>query len=319
MQSAIGATGSMLAFAACRIASRKVLVARLHRGSRLRCCTVAAVSPGSVAAAQHRRFKEAVKAAEPLFGLFLNSASPLVAEQLATIEGYDYLLVDIQHAPTDYANLAACITAVNAAGRPALVRVEGPHDRGGIQQALDLGAAGIMVPTVNSVADVQKVVSAAYYPSEGHPTGSRSISWPIRPQLGRGVADYVAAANGEVTLMVQCETRQCYEDLEAVLSVPGVDACFVGPVDLSHALGLAQSLGFPACFDSPQFKECLSRVLDVCRAAGVTPGNFAVSEQKAQEMLDQGFTLLATGTDVGLMAEAAAKNAAFVRKLRKGR
>ncbi|KAL4433090.1 hypothetical protein ABPG77_006517 [Micractinium sp. CCAP 211/92] len=306
MHGALTATASMLAFAACRTAS----LAATFR------------STGTVAATQHRRLKEAVRAGEPLFGLFLNSASPLVAEQLATIEGYDYMLVDIQHAPTDYANLAACITAVNAAGLPALVRVEGPHDRGGIQQALDLGAAGnqgrrtvaaccIMVPTINTAADVEKAVSAAYYPSDERPTGSRSISWPIRPQLGRGVADYVSSANDEVTVMVQCETRQCHENLGAVLSVPGVDACFVGPVDLSHALGLAQSLGFPACFDSPQFKDRLARILRVCRAKGVTPGNFAVSEQKAQEMLGQGFTLLATGTDVGLMAEAAAKNAAF--------
>ncbi|KAI7839070.1 hypothetical protein COHA_007212 [Chlorella ohadii] len=259
--------------------------------------------------------KQAVRSGKVLTGLFVNSASPLVAEQLATLP-YDYMLVDIQHAPTDYQLLGACITAVNAAGKPALVRVEGPHDRGGIQQALDLGAAGIMVPTVNTVSDVEKAVSAMYYPSAECPTGSRSISWPIRPQLGRSVTEYIGAANDEVTLLIQVETRQCYEDLEAILSVPGVDCCFMGPVDLSHALGLAQRLGFPACFDSPDFQEAVKRVVKVCRDKGVTPGNFALTEQKAQELLGQGFTFLATGTDVGLMGEAAARNAAFASKLR---
>jgi hypothetical protein len=139
--------------------------------------------PPSAAAAAARNagaaLKQAVRSGKVLTGLFLNSASPLVAEQLAMLP-YDYMLVDIQHAPTDYQMLGACITAVNAAGKPALVRVEGPHDRGGIQQALDLGAAGIMVPTVNTVADVEKAVSAMYYPSAERPTGNRSISWPIR-------------------------------------------------------------------------------------------------------------------------------------------
>jgi 4-hydroxy-2-oxoheptanedioate aldolase len=136
-----------------------------------------------------------------------------------------FVQIDIQHAPTDYANLAAMITAVNAAGKPvrvgrfilqadmpltvlhsrglpawqrqslhraasslkrlpplvqALVRVEGPHDRGGIQQSLDLGAAGVMIPTVNSRADVQAAAAACYYPSEAYPDASRSIAFPIR-------------------------------------------------------------------------------------------------------------------------------------------
>ncbi|KAI3428629.1 hypothetical protein D9Q98_007452 [Chlorella vulgaris] len=192
-----------------------------------------------------------------------------------------------------------------------MVRVEGPLDRGTIQQSLDLGAAGVMVPTVNTVEDVARVVSACFYPSPAFPTGSRSISWPIRPQLGRDVGAFLSAANDEVVLILQCETRQCYDDLEAVLAVPGIDCCFMGPVDLSHALGLAQRLGFPACFDSPDFQECLRRVVAVCRDKGVAAGNFAMSEAKAQKQLGMGFSLLATGTDVGLMAEAAGKNAAF--------
>ena len=134
-----------------------------------------------------------MRAGEPLFGLFLDSASPLIAEQLAHLD-YDFLMVrgaprpprppppllprarrlhpcthllppaptcrrsaafqvDLQHAPTNYACMAAMLTAVNAAGgQQALVRVEGPHDRGGMQQALDLGAAGILVPTINTGA-----------------------------------------------------------------------------------------------------------------------------------------------------------------------
>lgn len=95
MHGALSATASMLAFAACRTASCKAHPGQLASRSRSLRCTVAATfrSTGTVAATQHRRLKEAVRAGEPLFGLFLNSASPLVAEQLATIEGYDYMLV----------------------------------------------------------------------------------------------------------------------------------------------------------------------------------------------------------------------------------
>lgn len=136
------------ALPACRGACSPVATLPRRASRPLRRTAVAAAA--TPAASSRAAFKADVRAGKPLFGLFLDSASPLVAEQLANIEGFDYMLVDVQHAPTDYQLLGAMITAVNAAGKPAMVRVEGPLDRGTIQQSLDLGAAGVMVPTVNT-------------------------------------------------------------------------------------------------------------------------------------------------------------------------
>ncbi|GAB4814297.1 hypothetical protein N2152v2_001343 [Parachlorella kessleri] len=258
-------------------------------------------------------FKRAVKGGQPTFGLFLDSASPLVAEQVAAF-GYDYVLVDAQHSPVDHTQLAAMLTAISAAGCPSLVRVGGPHDRAGIQQALDLGAYGIMVPTVKTRGDVEAAVDACYFP----PLGSRSIAWPVRPQLGRDVESFINSANDEVLLLIQVETKESYNNLEQILSVPGVDVAFMGPIDLSRALGLPQKHGFPQCFDSDDFKECLRRVAEACQDHGVVAGNFALSEAKAQAMLAAGYPFLATGTDVGLLEVAARQNLAFIHKLKAG-
>lgn len=254
-----------------------------------------------------------MKEGKPTFGLFIDSASPLVAELVATL-GFDYVLVsapaggwhdasftccparehhtpparrlapglqvDAQHSPVN--DMAAMLTAASAGGSPVLVRVGGPHDMPGIQQALDLGAWGIMVPTVKTEADVRRVVDATFFPPLGsrrcgaaqregrawgcchcraasmqgaavragaapcscwrcsgellnpachmhgqpqkerqglegsppHARRHRSIAWPIRPQLGRGVEEFLNAANDEVLLMVQIETRESLEDID---------------------------------------------------------------------------------------------------------
>eukprot|EP00887_Chlorella_sp_A99_P004853 scaffold4.g4853.t1 len=226
-------------------------------------------------------------------------------------DGYDWVVVDAQHSPLNHAALAAHLTAAAAGGAAAVVRVGGPHDVPGIQQALDLGAAGIMVPTVNSAEDVQRCVAAARYPTAAFPAGMRSISWPVRPQLGRDVNEYLRAANEEV------ETRACLEHVEAVVGVAGLDAAFVGPVDLSHSLGLhLKPPGFPSCLDSPAFAAALARIAGACRAAGVAAGTFAVGHERAAASLAAGYPLLAVGTDVGLLGAAAEASLSGLRRLR---
>src|SRR5216684_4933280 len=120
-------------------------------------------------------FKKQLRAGQPKMGLFLNSHSPTVAEQLAH-SGYDWLLVDTQHGPMGFEKLSAMLGGISSGGAKSLVRVEGYHDRGGIQQALDLGADGVLIPYINTAAEAKQAVSCAKYPT----AGTRSVYFPQR-------------------------------------------------------------------------------------------------------------------------------------------
>jgi 4-hydroxy-2-oxoheptanedioate aldolase len=120
-------------------------------------------------------FKQQLRAGSPKMGLFLNSHSPTVAEQLAH-SGYDWLLVDTQHGPMGYEKLSAMLCAIASGGAKSMVRVGGYDDRAGIQQALDLGADGILVPYINTAAEARQAVSCALYPT----AGTRSVYFPQR-------------------------------------------------------------------------------------------------------------------------------------------
>src|SRR3954451_1978562 len=135
-------------------------------------------------------FKKQLKSGSPKFGLFLNSHSPTVAEQLAH-SGYDWLLVDTQHGPMDRERLSAMLGAISSGGAHSMVRVEGYHDRGGIQQALDLGADGVLVPYINTAEEARQAVSCARYPT----AGTRSVYFPQRATNKAGLLGYAGNWN----------------------------------------------------------------------------------------------------------------------------
>src|SRR5579864_2566419 len=127
-------------------------------------------------------FKAQLRAGKPKMGLFIDSHSPTVAEQLAH-SGYDWLLVDTQHGPMDHERLSAMLAAIASGGAKSMVRVEGYHDRGGIQQALDLGSDGVLVPYINTADEARQAVSCARYPT----TGTRSVYFPQRSMNKAGL------------------------------------------------------------------------------------------------------------------------------------
>src|SRR5499433_4164658 len=120
-------------------------------------------------------FKTQLREGTPKMGLFLNAHSPTVAEQLAH-SGYDWLLVDTQHGPMDHEKLSTMLAAIGSGGAKSMVRVAGYHDRGGIQQALDLGADGVLIPYINTAEEARQAVSCARYPT----VGTRSVYFPQR-------------------------------------------------------------------------------------------------------------------------------------------
>src|SRR4030095_1603510 len=158
-----------------------------------------------------KQFKAQLREGKPKFGLFVNSHSPTVAEQLAH-SGYDWLLVDTQHGPMDHERLSAMICAIGSGGAKSKVRVEGYHDRGGIQQALDIGADGVLVPYINTAEEARQAVSCARYPT----VGTRSVYFPQRSTNKAGLLGYVGNANKNIIVALQVETASCIKNMKEI-------------------------------------------------------------------------------------------------------
>jgi len=172
-------------------------------------------------------FKNQLRAGKPKMGLFLNAHSPTVAEQLA-YSGYDWLLVDTQHGPMGYEKLSAMLSGISNGGAKSMVRVGGYNDRPGIQQALDMGADGVLVPYINTAEEARQAVSCTKYPT----TGTRSVYFPQRSMNKAGLLGYAGNFNENGIIALQVETASCIENIAEIAAVPGVDILFLGQNDL---------------------------------------------------------------------------------------
>src|SRR5579864_7777630 len=178
-------------------------------------------------------FKKQLRAGSPKMGLFLNAHSPTVAEQLAH-SGYDWLLVDTQHGPMGYGKLSAMLSGIANGGAKSLVRVGGYDDRPGIQQALDMGADGVLIPYINTAEEARQAVSCAKYPT----VGTRSVYFPQRSMNRAGLLGYAGGWNNEGIVALQVETASCIENIAEIAAVQGVDILFLGQNDVILGLFL---------------------------------------------------------------------------------
>ena len=238
-------------------------------------------------------FKLQLKAGRPKIGLFLNAHSPTVAEQLAH-SGYDWLLVDTQHGPMDAERLSAMLCAIANGGAKSLVRVAGYDDRKGIQQALDLGADGILVPYINTAEEARAAVSCARYPT----AGTRSVYFPQRSTNKDGLLGYVGNANKNVVVALQVETASCIKNMEQIAAVPGVDILFLGQNDLCMSMGLYEKYEFPHMYTSPELNAATDRLASEARKNGIILGVFLFGTARVAEFLDKGFAFISIGNDL---------------------
>jgi 4-hydroxy-2-oxoheptanedioate aldolase len=238
-------------------------------------------------------FKEQLREGHPKMGLFVNSHSPTVAEQLAHT-GYDWLLVDTQHGPMGSEKLSAMLAAISSGGAKSMVRVAGYHDRGGIQQALDLGADGILVPYINTAAEAVEAVSCARYPT----AGTRSVYFPQRSMNKLGLLGYAGKANENVIIALQVETASCIENIEEIAAVPGVDLLFLGQNDLCMSMGLYEKYEFPHMYTSPELNAATQKLIEHAHKNKVILGIFLFGTGRVAEFLEKGFTFLSVGNDL---------------------
>src|SRR6185436_67416 len=163
-------------------------------------------------------FKAQLREGKPKFGLFVNSHSPTVAEQLAH-SGYDWMLIDTQHGPMSNETLSGMLAGVSNGGATSMVRVGGYDDRAGIQQALDMGANGVLVPYINTAEEARQAVSCTRYPT----AGTRSVYFPQRSMNRAGLLGYAGNANNNLIVALQVETADCIKNMTEIAAVPGVD------------------------------------------------------------------------------------------------
>lgn len=238
-------------------------------------------------------FKAALRNNTPKLGLFINSHSPTVVEQLAHC-GYDWLLVDAQHGPMGYETLSTMIGGIAAGGAKSLVRVTGYSDRAGIQQSLDVGADGVLVPYINTAEEARQAVSCTRYPT----AGTRSVYFPQKSMNKAGLLGYAGAANANVITALQVETASCIKNIEEIAAVPGVDLLFLGQNDLCMSMGLYEKYQFPDMYTSPELKEATDALKAAAKKNNVILGLFLFGTDRVAEFREQGFSLISIGNDL---------------------
>ena len=242
--------------------------------------------------------KEKLKRGEPSLGAWLSLPSVPSARIMARL-GFDWLVVDMEHTAHNPVLMADMVATIADAGTCApFVRVPS-HSVEWFKWALDAGAWGIIVPMVNTREEAQLIVEYAKYP----PRGTRSIGGAFGP-YGFGITDwpeYARMANDEIIVTVQIESAEALQNLDDILSMPGIDVAFVGPNDLHAQLGLTPSTEGA----EPEFVDALERIKAVALKYNIALGIFSGDGVAASERARQGFQMISVTTDVkSLIAEA---------------
>ncbi|WP_295524037.1 4-hydroxy-2-oxoheptanedioate aldolase [uncultured Pseudacidovorax sp.] len=244
-------------------------------------------------------FKNALAARQAQVGLWLSMADSYAAEACATA-GFDWLLIDGEHAPNNVLSILPQLQSVAAyRSHPVVRAVNG--DTALIKQLLDIGAQTLLVPMVDTAEQAAALVSATRYP----PEGIRGVGAAVaRASRWGGRRDYLDEANDEVCLLVQAETRTALQNLEAICAVDGVDGVFIGPADLAASMGHRGKAGHP---------EVLAAIDDAIRtivASGKAAGTLTSDATLACRYLDLGATFVAVGLDITLLVQATRRLAA---------
>src|SRR6516225_9059644 len=240
--------------------------------------------------------KRALKEGQSSVGTWLSLGSITAARFLARA-GFAWLTVDIEHSLVDWETATHMFASIADAGCTALARVPANrHDH--IKRVLDNGAHGIVVPMVNSRAEAEAAISAALYP----PVGTRSVGGSVHAlNFGTSSQDYYAHANEELLIVLQCEHIQAVEDADAIFSVPGIDAIFVGPHDL--AASMRDKTGKPP---SPEATaQAMQRILAACRRNKVPAGVHCYNAEEARQRIAEGWQFLAVGSELRMMLNEA--------------
>jgi 4-hydroxy-2-oxoheptanedioate aldolase len=249
----------------------------------------------------HGAFKKRVSTGEATFGIFLGLATPMSIE-IAAIAEMDWVLLDLEHGPGSEEQLGSVVTTAAAYGITSLVRVESDA-RIRINRVLDSGIAGVMVPRVENATQVQEIVSHFSTP----PFGDRGVATYNRGALWGQNLGFLDGPS-QATCIIQIETVGALDSVEDIAAIEGVDILFVGPADLSFALGV------PRDFKNPIFVSALRRVVLAAKSCGKQAGILAPNGSSAADYRKMGFNFIGIASDSILLADSLKKNLIEAKK-----
>jgi 4-hydroxy-2-oxoheptanedioate aldolase len=240
--------------------------------------------------------KRTLKSGKPSFGTWL-SLGDLYATRVMARSGFDWLTLDMEHSPIDWSQAAAVFASIAEAGCVPICRVpQGTHFY--IKRALDAGAWGIVVPMVDSVEQAQTAIRAAKYP----PEGNRSLGGGLQAlNFDTSGAEYFRHANDEILVILQTESAVGLANAEQIYALPGIDAIFVGPVDMrAHSRGPDGQEP-----NDEQFEAMLAKVVEVGKKTGTPTGMHCMDPKSALQRAEQGMQFIALGSELRFMTQKA--------------
>lgn len=242
-------------------------------------------------------FKQALKDKRPQIGLWMSLISPSATE-ICALAGFDWLVIDGEHAPNDLRSIQAQLQTLAAypASHP-VARVPVGHGHVGtalLKQYLDLGAQNIIVPMVDTAEQAAQLVQAMRYPQDDGLGGVRGMAGARASRWGH-YPDYYQRANQEVCLIVQAESREALNNLDAIAATPGVDGVFIGPADLSASMGHVGNAAHP------EVQAAIADAIARIRKAGKAPGILTPDRQLAAHYLSLGAVFVAVGLDTQIL------------------
>lgn len=237
-------------------------------------------------------FKQRLLRGEPMTGVWLGLGSPYVAELAATAD-FDWLLLDGEHAPNDLASLLGQLQAIAPYTSAPVVRPP-QGDTALIKQYLDIGVQNLLIPMVETAEQAADVVAATRYPPEGVRGMGSALA---RASRWGQIEDYLIHADDEVCLILQLESPQALANLEAIAALEGVDGLFIGPADLSAAMGHRGNPGHP------EVRAAIDDAITRIRAAGKAAGIITLDEAEARGYLASGCGFVGVGVDALVLAE----------------
>ncbi len=243
-------------------------------------------------------FKAALKEGKQQIGLWTALCSNITAEIVAA-SGFDWVVIDTEHGPNEVPAVLSQLQAMGRGTAEPVVRVAW-NDPVLIKRILDVGARTLLIPFVQNAEEARRAVAATRYP----PLGIRGVAGGPRANLYGRVPNYHKTAHEQMCVLVQVETRAALAEVDAIARVEGVDGIFVGPADLSAGMG---HLAEP---NHPEVQAAITDILARCRAAGKAAGILFANAEAATRSLERGFTFVAVGSDVGILASGAEKLAA---------
>lgn len=237
-------------------------------------------------------FTHAIAAGEKQIGYWVSMASNISAEIVAG-SGFDWVIVDMEHAPNDYHSVLSQLQAFEASNTTALVRPEW-NDPVAVKRVLDLGAKGLLFPMVQSVEEAKKAVAATRYP----PHGNRGVAGAMRATGYGRITDYAERVEEEITVLIQLETRAAIAEAEAIAAVDGVSGIFFGPADIAADMGM---IGKPM---APEVWDLIRPVAAKLRDMGMPVGTLVTDPDMVADLLNEGFSFVACGLDTLTLARA---------------